>query len=100
MLETRFAMSFSNACVFQSNLPPFHTQSLTRVVVVVAHVTLRLLHLSNHTHASLPTGLLAVRGAEVVEVRDEEGGLMNDFTGRVRFEDRKPPKGECVGVSE
>lgn len=39
-------------------------------------------------------GLLAVRGAEVVEVRDEEGGLMNDFTGRVRIEDRKPPKGE------
>lgn len=43
----------------------------------------------------LPSGLLAVRGAEVVEVRDEEGGLMNDFTGRVRLEDRKPPKGEC-----
>lgn len=34
-----------------------------------------------------------MRGAEVVEVRDEEGGLMNDFTGRVRIEDRKPPKG-------
>jgi intron-binding protein aquarius len=44
-----------------------------------------------HEHAA---GLLAVRGAEVVEVRDEEGGLMNDFTGRVRIEDRKPPKGE------
>jgi hypothetical protein len=43
-------------------------------------------------------GLLAVRGAEVVEVRDEEGGLMNDFTGRVRLEDRKPPKGECMRV--
>jgi len=28
-------------------------------------------------------------------VRDEEGGLMNDFTGRVRLEDRKPPKGEA-----
>jgi intron-binding protein aquarius len=39
-------------------------------------------------------GLLAVRGAEVVEVRDEEGGLMNDFTGRVRLDERKPPKGE------
>uniref|UniRef100_A0A383WJ31 Uncharacterized protein n=1 Tax=Tetradesmus obliquus TaxID=3088 RepID=A0A383WJ31_TETOB len=38
-------------------------------------------------------GLLAVRGAEVVEVRDEEGGLMNDFTGRVRLDERKPPKG-------
>lgn len=42
----------------------------------------------------LLSGLLAVRGAEVVEVRDEEGGLMNDFTGRVRLEDRKPPKGK------
>lgn len=40
-----------------------------------------------------------MRGAEVVEVRDEEGGLMNDFTGRVRLEDRKPPKGES-GVCE
>ena len=40
-------------------------------------------------------GLLAVRGAEIVEVRDEEGGLMNDFTGRVRLDERKPPKGEC-----
>eukprot|EP00878_Enallax_costatus_P017916 GHUV01018838.1.p1 GENE.GHUV01018838.1~~GHUV01018838.1.p1 ORF type:complete len:1128 (+),score=501.36 GHUV01018838.1:269-3652(+) len=38
-------------------------------------------------------GLLAVRGAEIVEVRDEEGGLMNDFTGRVRLDERKPPKG-------
>lgn len=42
------------------------------------------------------TGLLAVRGAEVVEVRDEEGGLMNDFTGRVRLDERKPPKGGWV----
>jgi hypothetical protein len=42
-------------------------------------------------------GLLAVRGAEVVEVRDEEGGLMNDFTGRVRLDERKPPKGERAG---
>jgi hypothetical protein len=39
-------------------------------------------------------GLLAVRGAEVVEARDEEGGLMNDFTGRVRLDERKPPKGK------
>lgn len=46
--------------------------------------------------AAAAAGLLAVRGAEVVEVRDEEGGLMNDFTGRVRLEDRKPPKGTHV----
>jgi hypothetical protein len=25
---------------------------------------------------------------------DEEGCLMNDFTGRVRLDKRKPPKGE------
>jgi hypothetical protein len=49
------------------------------------------------TAAAAAAGLLAVRGAEVVEVRDEEGGLMNDFTGRVRLEDRKPPKGEHTG---
>jgi hypothetical protein len=47
--------------------------------------------------AAAAAGLLAVRGAEVVEVRDEDGGLMNDFTGRVRLEDRKPPKGTQQG---
>jgi intron-binding protein aquarius len=30
----------------------------------------------------------------VVDVWNEEGGLMNDFTGRVRPDERKPPKGE------
>jgi hypothetical protein len=25
---------------------------------------------------------------------DEEAGLMNDFTGRVRLDERRPPKGE------
>ena len=39
-------------------------------------------------------GLKIVRGAEVVEVRDEGGGLMNDFTGRVRPDERQPPQGE------
>lgn len=28
-----------------------------------------------------------------LQVRDEGGALMNDFTGRVRLEDRKPPEG-------
>ena len=32
-------------------------------------------------------GLVYIRGAEVVEVRDAAGRLMNDFTGRVRRED-------------
>ena len=32
-------------------------------------------------------GLAYIRGAEVVEVRDAAGRLMNDFTGRVRRED-------------
>ena len=39
-------------------------------------------------------GLTAMRGAEIVEVRDSEGGLMNDFTGRVRREDAKAPAGD------
>jgi hypothetical protein len=35
----------------------------------------------------------------VVKVWKEEGGLMNDFTGRVRLDERKPPKGEeCNNV--
>jgi hypothetical protein len=59
---------------------------------------LRASHPKAKSSSDLPllqrTGLLAVRGAEVVEVRDEEGGLMNDFTGRVRWDERKPPKGK------
>ncbi|KAH7440467.1 hypothetical protein KP509_04G109200 [Ceratopteris richardii] len=39
-------------------------------------------------------GLQYVRGCEVIEMRDEEGHLMNDFTGRVKREDWKPPQGE------
>lgn len=40
-------------------------------------------------------GLQVVRGAEIIEVRDEEGSLMNDFTGRVRPDERKPAAGWC-----
>eukprot|EP00249_Psilotum_nudum_P035887 c5805_g2_i1 orf=2-796(+) len=39
-------------------------------------------------------GLLYVRGCEVIEMRDEGGHLMNDFTGRVKREEWKPPQGE------
>ena len=38
-------------------------------------------------------GLQLVRGCEVVEVKDEGGTLMNDFTGRIKREEWKPPKG-------
>jgi len=38
-------------------------------------------------------GLTTVRGAEVIEIKDEEGGLMNDFTGRVRRDEWHPPVG-------
>ncbi|KAK9820367.1 hypothetical protein WJX72_009525 [[Myrmecia] bisecta] len=38
-------------------------------------------------------GLVYVRGCEVLEVKDEEGGLMNDFTGRVKREEWHPPVG-------
>ncbi|OMO78046.1 Intron-binding protein, aquarius [Corchorus capsularis] len=46
--------------------------------------------------ASVPEklGLQYVRGCEVIEIRDEEGTLMNDFSGRTKREDWKPPKGE------
>ena len=39
-------------------------------------------------------GLKYARGAEVIEVRDGEGRLYNDFTGRVKPEDAGPPRGE------
>ncbi|KAA6418260.1 MAG: embryo defective protein [Trebouxia sp. A1-2] len=44
-------------------------------------------------HPAEKFGLAYVRGCEVMEVKDEEGGLMNDFTGRVRREDWHPPNG-------
>ncbi|CAL4914676.1 unnamed protein product [Urochloa decumbens] len=43
-------------------------------------------------------GLQYVRGCEVIEIRDEEGTLMNDFTGRIKREEWKPPKGEMRTV--
>lgn len=39
-------------------------------------------------------GLQYVRGCEVIEMRDEGGQLMNDFSGRVKREEWKPPQGE------
>ncbi|WCJ39022.1 P-loop containing nucleoside triphosphate hydrolases superfamily protein [Euphorbia peplus] len=44
-------------------------------------------------------GLQYVRGCEVIEIRDEEGSLMNDFTGRIKREEWKPPKGELRTVT-
>ncbi|KAH9288167.1 hypothetical protein KI387_032284 [Taxus chinensis] len=43
-------------------------------------------------------GLQCVRGCEVIEIHDENGQLMNDFTGRVKREEWKPPKGELRTV--
>ncbi|PUZ40870.1 hypothetical protein GQ55_9G457000 [Panicum hallii var. hallii] len=43
-------------------------------------------------------GLQYVRGCEVIEIRDEEGTLMNDFTGRIKREEWKPPKGDIRTV--
>eukprot|EP00798_Chlamydomonas_sp_ICE-L_P018650 gene18650-25166_t len=40
-------------------------------------------------------GLVTVRGCEVIEMKDEGGRLINDFTGRVKREEWKPPTG-CV----
>ncbi|KAI3949343.1 hypothetical protein MKW98_023280 [Papaver atlanticum] len=47
----------------------------------------------------LRLGLQFVRGCEVIEIRDEEGGLMNDFTGRIKRDKWKPPKGELRTVT-
>ncbi|RWW31965.1 hypothetical protein GW17_00003381 [Ensete ventricosum] len=44
-------------------------------------------------------GLQYVRGCEVIEMRDEEGVLMNDFTGRIKRDEWKPPKGELRTVT-
>ncbi|CAI0461792.1 unnamed protein product [Linum tenue] len=51
--------------------------------------------------ASVPQrlGLQFVRGCEVIEIRDEEGKLMNDFTGRIKRDEWKPPKGELRTVT-
>ncbi|KAM7522426.1 hypothetical protein LguiA_012328 [Lonicera macranthoides] len=44
-------------------------------------------------------GLQFVRGCEVIEMRDEDGTLMNDFTGRIKRDEWKPPKGELRTVT-
>ncbi|CAN1813775.1 RNA helicase aquarius [Linum perenne] len=51
--------------------------------------------------ASVPQrlGLQYVRGCEVIEIRDEMGMLMNDFTGRIKRDEWKPPKGELRTVT-
>eukprot|EP00803_Ostreobium_quekettii_P001943 evm.model.scf_2381.2 EVM.evm.TU.scf_2381.2 scf_2381:10191-21993(-) len=38
-------------------------------------------------------GVQYIRGCEIIEVKDEEGKLMNDFTGRVKPDERAPPQG-------
>jgi len=38
-------------------------------------------------------GLVYCRGCEVIEVKDEDGKLMNDFTGRVKIDQKRPPRG-------
>ncbi|RDY09866.1 Intron-binding protein aquarius, partial [Mucuna pruriens] len=51
--------------------------------------------------ASVPQklGLQFVRGCEIIEIRDEEGNLMNDFSGRIKRDEWKPPKGELRTVT-
>ena len=52
------------------------------------------------TKASVPQrlGLQFVRGCEIIEMRDEEGTLMNDFTGRIKRDEWKSPKGDLKPV--
>ncbi|KAJ1440474.1 P-loop containing nucleoside triphosphate hydrolase [Sesbania bispinosa] len=51
--------------------------------------------------ASVPQklGLQYVRGCEIIEIRDEEGTLMNDFSGKIKRDEWKPPKGELRTVT-
>ncbi|XP_028795937.1 RNA helicase aquarius [Neltuma alba] len=44
-------------------------------------------------------GLQYVRGCEIIEIRDEEGTLMNDFTGKIKRDEWKPPKGELRTIT-
>ncbi|KAI3874183.1 hypothetical protein MKW92_053577 [Papaver armeniacum] len=44
-------------------------------------------------------GIQFVRGCEVIEIRDEEGGFMNDFSGKIKRDEWKPPKGELRTVT-
>ncbi|KAI3936782.1 hypothetical protein MKW92_043376 [Papaver armeniacum] len=46
-------------------------------------------------------GIQFVRGCEVIEIRDEEGGFMNDFSGKIKRDEwkQKPPKGELRTVT-
>ena len=44
-------------------------------------------------------GLQYVRGCEVIDIRDEEGNLMNDFSGKVKRDEWKPPKGDVRTVT-
>ncbi|KAL3158109.1 hypothetical protein ABBQ32_011710 [Trebouxia sp. C0010 RCD-2024] len=44
-------------------------------------------------HPAEKFGLAYVRGCEVLDIKDEEGGLMNDFTGRVKRDEWHPPNG-------
>ncbi|XP_072992424.1 uncharacterized protein [Typha latifolia] len=44
-------------------------------------------------------GIQYVRGCEVIEIRDEERVLMNDFTGRIKRDEWKPPKGDIRTVT-
>ncbi len=37
----------------------------------------------------------AYRGYGFAQVKDEEGRLMNDFTGRIKRDEWKPPSGEA-----
>jgi intron-binding protein aquarius len=67
-------------------------------VLFLLSITPRLTPLGKEDLAGISVperyGLQYVRGCEVIEMRDEGGTLMNDFTGRIKREDWKPPSGE------
>jgi intron-binding protein aquarius len=73
----------------------YHGQMRSEWNSLKEHDVLFLLSVRPHDEAADVAGSLQfVRGCEVIEMRDEDGILMNDFTGRIKRDEWKPPKGE------
>ncbi|KAF3577400.1 hypothetical protein DY000_02035589, partial [Brassica cretica] len=68
---------------------------------VTAEVTFSIKSVEEAAKATVPQrlGLQYVRGCEVIDIRDEEGNLMNDFSGKVKRDEWKPPKGDMRTVT-
>ncbi|XP_024517313.1 RNA helicase aquarius [Selaginella moellendorffii] len=64
------------------------------LLTVMPHLKPPSSEIAQHMTVPEKYGLKYVRGCEIVEIRDEVNHLMNDFTGRVKREEWKPPQGD------